>query len=209
MTVPDRRTARAFAASAFASLSSTDRGIRFRLCELVEHCVLACARDEDPTVLCAASYLQEVGVVFSSKQKAVFSLEMVRHAFAEGFEDLDPRLVDCIGNHVRAGEPGSAEASLMRICHKYATTHYLDYLLLKSRVSAGGFEKLQLERIEAYRRWLRAHPRGEEINAALQRIFLLREPLSPRVARSGWHQALRELQLRFPFNALLGARRAG
>ena len=77
-----------------------------------------------------------------------------------------------IRNHVRAGTPATAEARLMRICHKYAVCHYLDYMMFKAQVSLEAFERLQMERIDAYSAYLDEHPRGKEISRELQKIFL-------------------------------------
>jgi len=60
----------------------------------------------------------------------------------------------------------------MQICHKYVTTHYLEYMLWKHHISESKFEKLQMKRIEAYSRYLRGHLRGSAIEAALQEMFL-------------------------------------
>ena len=174
MSLPSLESAQQFAKATFKSLSSDAQIIRYRLCELVEQSVIATARDEDLDVLRPAAYLQEVGVVHSSKQKALYSLQMVENVFTydENHEELDPRLVDCIRNHVRAGTPATAEAQLMRICHKYAVCHYLDYAMFKAQVSLQAFERLQMERIDAYAAYLDEHPRGEEIQRELQSIFL-------------------------------------
>ena len=173
MSLPTLESAQQFARASFKNLSSDAREIRYRLCELVEQSVVTTAVDEDLDVLRPAAYLQEVGVIHSSKQKALFSLQMVESyaTYDENFEELDPRLVDCIRNHVRAGTPATKEALLMRICHKYAVCHYLDYVLFKSQVSLEAFERLQLERIDAYARYMDEHPRGEEISRALQQVF--------------------------------------
>ena len=162
MSLPSLESAQQFAKASFKSLSSDAQVIRYRLCNLVEQSVVAAARDEDLDVLRPAAYLQEVGVVHSSKQKALYSLQMVENVFTydQNFEELDPRLIDCIKNHVRAGTPASAEAQLMRICHKYAVCHYLDYVMFKAQVSLEAFERLQMERIDAYATYLDEHPRG-------------------------------------------------
>ncbi len=172
MVVPTLSEAKDFARSSFRSLSTTDALIRFRLCEWVERAVVATAADEDIDILRASAYLQEVGVIHSSRDKAIYSLQMCEHLFSESRGDeLHPVLLDCIRNHVRAGVAKSPEAQLMQICHKYAVTHYLDYMLLKARVSEAAFEKLQLERIDAYTDYLAAHPRGSEISFVLYRLF--------------------------------------
>ena len=143
-----------------------------RLCERIEAAVLACAQDENLEVLRSSAYLQEVGVVHSSREKARYSLQLVERFFGERFDPLDPRLVDCILNHVRPQIAQSAECRLMQICHKYVATHYLEYMLWKHHISDEKFERLQLERIEAYSRYLAAHPRGREIEAILQKLYL-------------------------------------
>jgi hypothetical protein len=143
-----------------------------RLCEKIETAVSATAQDEDLEVLRAAAYLQEVGVAHSSREKPRYSLQMVERFFGEEFAPLDPRLVDCIVNHVRNQIAQTAECQLMQICHKYATTHYLEYMLWKHHISEAKFERLQMDRIEAYTHYLNAHPRGLEIEAPLQAIFL-------------------------------------
>jgi hypothetical protein len=201
MAVPDRNTARSFAAYALGSLNASDRRVRLRLCEIVEHCAKACADGEDPAVLTAAAYLQEVGVIFSSSEKPLYSMEIVAHAFGESYADLDDALIDCIANHTRPHPANSPEGRLMQICYKYAVTHYLDYLLLKSRVSEEGFERLQLERIEDYSRLLRLHPRGAAIEETLQEVFLLREKLSPAEKSSRWHRELEALARAYPLAA--------
>lgn len=170
-SIPKLDEAKEFARSCFRSLSAADGLIRFRLCELVERSVIATAGDEDLAVLRAAAYLQEVGVVHSSKEKAIYSLQMCQRFFEDSLGELHPLLEDCILNHVRSGVAISPEARLMQICHKYATTHYLDYMLLKLQISETGFERLQLERIEAYSGYLDAHSRGREIGAVLHAIF--------------------------------------
>ncbi len=169
--IPTSEEAKSFARSCFKSLSTADSLIRFRLCELVERSVLAAAVDENTDLLRAAAYLQEVGVVHSSKEKAVYSLQMCQHFFDESLGGLHPVLEDCIINHVRSGVAISPEARLMQICHKYATTHYLDYMLLKQSISEAGFERLQMQRIEAYSAYLDAHPRGRKIDEILYGIF--------------------------------------
>jgi hypothetical protein len=170
-SIPALDEAKQFASSCFRSLSSADGLIRFRLCELVERSVVATADDEDIEVLCSAAYLQEVGVVHSSKEKAIYSLQMCQRFFEDSIGDLHPILEDCILNHVRSGIAISPEARLMQICHKYATTHYLDYMLLKQQISEAGFERLQMERIEAYSAYLNEHPRGRAIGEILYAIF--------------------------------------
>ena len=67
----------------------------------------------------------------------------------------------------------------MRICHKYAVCHYLDYVLFKAQVSLEAFERLQMERIDAYAAYLEEHPRGKQIERALQAIFLRKKDASP------------------------------
>jgi len=173
MSLPTLDSAKQFAEASFKSLSSDAQTIRFRLCELVEKSVEATAAGEDLDVLRPAAYLQEVGVIHSSKQKALYSLQMVESwaNYDQNYDELDPRLVDCISNHVRVGTPATKEAILMRICHKYAVCHYLDYVLFKSQVSLEAFERLQMERIDAYSQYLDEHPRGEEIGRALQKVF--------------------------------------
>jgi hypothetical protein len=97
----------------------------------------------------------------------------------------------------------------MQICYKYTVTHYLDYLLLKSRVSEAGFERLQMERIDDYSRLLGLHPRGAAIEEKLQEVFLLREALSPTEKSSRWHRELKALARAYPLAAAslrLGAR---
>ena len=177
MSLPSLESAKQFAKASFKNLSADAQAIRYRLCELVEESVIATADDEDLDVLRPASYLQEVGVIHSSKEKAIYSLQMIERHYShdENFEELDPTLYDTIRNHVRAGVPSTAEARLMRICHKYAVCHYLDYAMYKSQVSLAAFERLQLERIDAYAAYLDEHPRGEQISRALQEIFLFRD----------------------------------
>ncbi|CAN5157179.1 hypothetical protein BH23VER1_BH23VER1_23060 [soil metagenome] len=196
--IPSRESSRALARNLFASLSANDRRVRLRLCDLVEHCALMCAEEEDPDVLAASAYLQETGVIHSSREKARYSLSLAEHYFEESLGELDPRLVDCILHHVRAGENAAvtAEARLMQICHKYAVTHYLDYLDLKASVSIAAFERLQLERIDAYSRYLRQHPRGQEIGEILHGIFYPQAGAS--LGHEPWERALREIRLRFP-----------
>jgi hypothetical protein len=176
MALPSLDSAKNFAIASFKNLSTDAQIIRYRLCELVEQSVVATARDEDLDILRPAAYLQEVGVIHSSKEKAIYSLQMVERHFShdENFEELDPRLADTIKNHVRAGRPASAEAQLMRICHKYAVCHYLDYAMYKAQISLSAFERLQLERIDAYATYMDEHPRGQEISRALQQIFLFK-----------------------------------
>ena len=176
MSLPSLESAKQFAKATFSNLSSDAQAIRYRLCELVEKSVVATAADESLDVLRPAAYLQEVGVIHSSKEKAIYSLQMVERHYShdENFEELDPRLYDTIKNHVRAGHPVTAEALLMRICHKYAVCHYLDYAIYKAQISLAAFERLQLERIDAYAAYMDAHPRGDEISRALQKIFLFK-----------------------------------
>jgi hypothetical protein len=176
MSLPSLESAKNFAKASFKNLSSDARAIRYRLCELVEQSVIATAADENLQILRLAAYLQEVGVIHSSKEKAIYSLQMVESFYShdQNFEELDPRLADTIQNHVRAGTPRTAEARLMRICHKYAVCHYLDYVIYKSQVSLAAFERLQLERIDAYSAYLDEHPRGKEISRKLQEIFLFK-----------------------------------
>ncbi|MEZ5303122.1 MAG: hypothetical protein R3F11_21140 [Verrucomicrobiales bacterium] len=137
--------------------------------------MIAAAEDEDVEILRAAAYLQETGVAHSYKEKAIYSLQQCQHFFGDSFEELDPRLIDCIRNHVRNRVAETKEGRLMQICHKYAVTHYLDYMLLKHTMSPRGFEKLQLERIDAYTAYIRFHPRGDEIDAALQNVIFGRK----------------------------------
>lgn len=170
--VPSVEEARRFAFGCFKALSGTGQVIRRRLCEKIEAAVIATADGENLDVLRASAYLQEVGVVHSSREKARHSLQMVENMFDEQYGPLDPRLVDCIANHVRPGVARTLEGQLMQICHKYVTTHYLEYMLWKHHISEKKFEKLQLERIEAYGRYLRGHLRGAAIEAALQEMFL-------------------------------------
>lgn len=174
MSLPSLDSAQQFAKASFKNLSTDAQAIRYRLCELVDQSVVATADDEDLDILRPAAYLQEVGVIHSSKEKAIYSLQMVERHYShdENFEELDPRLYDTIKNHVRAGTPATAEARLMRICHKYAVCHYLDYAIYKAQLSLAAFERLQLERIEAYAAYLDEHPRGDQISRALQEIFL-------------------------------------
>lgn len=174
MSLPSLDSAKQFAKSSFDNLSTDAQAVRFRLCELVEESVIATAEDEDLDVLRPAAYLQEVGVIHSSKEKAIYSLQMVESFYShdQNFEELDPRLSDTIKNHVRSRTPQTAEGQLMRICHKYAVCHYLDYTMYKAQVSLAAFERLQLERIDAYAAYLDEHPRGDEISRALQEIFL-------------------------------------
>ncbi|MFT4547142.1 MAG: hypothetical protein ACI8XO_003157 [Verrucomicrobiales bacterium] len=174
MSLPSLESAQNFAKASFGNLSTDAQAVRYRLCELVEESVIACADGEELDVLRPAAYLQEVGVIHSSKEKAIYSLQMVEsfYSYDQNFEELDPRLYDTIQNHVRGSTPSTAEGLLMRICHKYAVCHYLDYTMFKAQVSLPAFERLQLERIDAYAQWLDEHPRGEQINAALQKIFL-------------------------------------
>jgi len=177
MSLPSLDSAKQFAKASFGNLSGDAQEIRYRLCQLVEESVLATADEESLEVLRPAAYLQEVGVIHSSKEKAIYSLQMVERHYShdENFEELDPRLYDTIKNHVRAGKPRTAEAQLMRICHKYAVCHYLDYAIFKAQVSLAAFERLQLERIDAYAAYMDAHPRGTEISRALQKIFLFKK----------------------------------
>ncbi|MGI9239992.1 MAG: hypothetical protein ACR2RV_04280 [Verrucomicrobiales bacterium] len=177
MSLPSLDSAQQFAKASFGNLSADAQAIRYRLCQLVEESVIATADDESLDVLRPAAYLQEVGVMHSSKEKAIFSLQMVERHYShdENFEELDPRLYDTIKNHVRAGKPKTKEAELMRICHKYAVCHYLDYAIYKAQVSLDAFERLQLERIDAYAAYMDAHPRGPEISRALQKIFLFKD----------------------------------
>ena len=184
MSLPSLESAQQFARASFENLSSDARAIRYRLCELVEQSVVATADDEDLDVLRPAAYLQEVGVIHSSKEKAIYSLQMVERHYShdENFEELDPRLYDTIKNHVRDGKPATAEARLMRICHKYAVCHYLDYTIYKAQVSLAAFERLQLERIDAYARYLDEHPRGRQISRTLQGIFLWKDIALPALA---------------------------
>ena len=177
MSLPTLESAQNFAKATFKNLSSDAQAIRYRLCELVEESVIATVADENLEVLRLASYLQEVGVIHSSKEKAIYSLQMVEHFYnyEHNFEEINPLLIDVIRNHVRSGTPNSPEAQLMRICHKYAVCHYLDYAIYKSQVSLAAFERLQLERIDAYASYLDTHPRGAEISRALQEIFLFKK----------------------------------
>lgn len=176
MSLPSLDSAKQFAKASFGNLSADACALRYRLCELVEQSVIATAADESLEVLRPAAYLQEVGAIHSSKEKAIYSLQMVERHYShdENFEELDPRLYDVIKNHVRAGNPKTPEALLMRICHKYAVCHFLDYAIYKAQVSLAAFERLQLERIDAYAAYMDAHPRGTEISRALQKIFLFK-----------------------------------
>jgi hypothetical protein len=174
MSLPTLEDARLFARRSFRNLAAADQLVRYRLCEYVEKSVMATALDENLDVLRTASYLQEIGVIHSSREKAIYSLQMCERYFEESVGELDERLKDTILNHVRTGKPRTAEARLMRICHKYAVTHYLDYMLLKHQISSKKFEELQLERIESYAADLRAHPRGREIGTLLHAIFYAR-----------------------------------
>ena len=172
MFIPPLSEAKEFARQCFRNLSTADGLIRFRLCEMVERSVVATADDEDCDILRVSAYLQEVGVIHSSRQKPLYSLQMCQHTFEESSgEELHSTLVDCIQNHVRSGLARTPEARLMQICHKYAVTHYLDYMLLKARISEASFEKLQMERIEAYSEYLRDHPRSTLIERQLQKLF--------------------------------------
>ena len=171
--VPSVEEAKRFAFSCFKALSGTGQVIRHRLCEKIEAAVIATADKENLDVMRASAYLQEVGVVHSSQQKARHSLRMVEHMFGEQYGPLDPRLLDCIVNHVRPEMARTPECQLMQICHKYVTTHYYDYMLWKHHISESKFEKLQLQRIEAYSRYLRNHLRSSAIEAALQEMFCL------------------------------------
>jgi hypothetical protein len=170
-SIPPLPACKSLARNTFRHLSSAEQVIRYRLCELVERFVVASVGDESLPVLRASSYLQEIGVIRSHKDKAVNSLQMCEQFFEGGLGELDPRLLDTIRNHVRAGVARTKEARLMQICHKYAVTHYLDYMVLKHAISPEGFERLQLERIEAYTAYIRFHPRGAAIDDALQRTF--------------------------------------
>jgi len=174
MCLPTLEDARLFARRCFRNLAAPDQIIRYRLCEYVEQGVMATALDENLDVLRPAAYLQEVGVIHSSREKAIYSLQMCEHYFQDSLGELDRRLKDTILNHVRTGKPHTPEAVLMRICHKYAVTHYLDYMLIKHQISSGKFEQLQLERIESYAADLRVHPRGREIGTMLHAIFYAR-----------------------------------
>lgn len=170
--VPSVEASKRYASSCFHALSGAGQLIRMRLCEKIEAAVTATANGEDVDILRAAAYLQEVGVVHSSREKARYSLQMVERFFGEECAPFDPRLIDCISNHVRHQIAQTAEGKLMQICHKYATTHYLEYMLWKHHISEAKFERLQMERIEAYTKYLAAHPRSAEIEAELQGIFL-------------------------------------
>ena len=170
--VPRVEEAKRFAVSCFKSLSGAGQLIRRRLCEKVEAAVVATADGEDLHVLRASAYLQEVGVVHSSREKAFYSRQMVEKFFGEQYGPLDRRLIDCIVNHVRPKIAETPEGQLMQICHKYVTTHYFEYMLWKHHISEAKFEKLQLERIDAYARYLRGHLRSAAIEDALQEMFL-------------------------------------
>lgn len=170
--VPPVEDAKRFALNCFKALSGTGQVIRRRLCEKIEAAVAATVDTEDLEVLRSASYLQEVGVVYSSREKSRHSMHMVEQFFGEQYGPLDPRLIDCIENHVRPKIAATLEGQLMQICHKYVTTHYLEYMLWKHQISEPKFERLQLERIEAYSRYLRGHLRGAAIEDALQQMFL-------------------------------------
>jgi len=98
--VPPVEDAKRFAFSCFKALSGTGQVIRRRLCEKIEAAVIATVDGEDLDVLRAAAYLQEVGVVYSSREKPRHSIQMVEQFFSEQYGPLDPRLVDCIMNHV-------------------------------------------------------------------------------------------------------------
>ncbi len=180
--LPTLEQARAVAESVFQSLSPGTRAIRLRLCRLVDQAVCACRGREDLDVLRAAAYLQETGVVYSSRSKPIYSLQMCTAFFADD-GDLDPRLLDCIRNHEIDGHPRTEEGLLMRICHKYAATHYLDYMLYKHQMAPERFERLQLERIEDYRRQFAEHPRGKDIERALQDLFLRPADVSTLIRR--------------------------
>lgn len=171
MSIPDRESARFFAWDVFGSLDPKSRRVRFRLCELLEEAVTAAADTEEIEVLRAASYLQEVGVIHSSRRKALYSLHMCEQVFRENVGDLDPRLVDCIRNHELDGHPATPEGVLMRICHKYAATHFLDYLHLKYSSDPQRMEKLFMKRIDDYARMLREHARGNAIGQVLHAVF--------------------------------------
>ena len=99
MSIPDRESSRIFAWGVFSSLDPKSRRVRFRLCELLEEAVTAAAAGEDIEVLRTSCYLQEVGVIHSSRRKALYSLHMCEQVFRENVGDLDSRLVDCIRNH--------------------------------------------------------------------------------------------------------------
>lgn len=170
--VPPVDDAKRFAFSCFKSLSGTGQLIRRRLCEKIDAALVVTVDTEDLSLLRAAVYLQEVGVVYSSREKPRHSMQMVEQFFGEQYGPLDPRLIDCIVNHVRPKVAVTLEGQLMQICHKYVTTHYLEYMLWKHHISEARFEKLQMERIEAYSRYLRAHLRCSAIEAALQDMFL-------------------------------------
>ncbi len=178
MSIPTLEDARNFARQSFRNLSAADQIVRYRLCEFVEKAVMATALEENLDVLRAAAYLQEVGVIHSSREKAIYSLQMSERYFEDSLGELDPRLWDTILNHVRTGKPKTPEAVLMRICHKYAVTHYLDYMLLKHQIAAASFEELQIARIESYAADLRAHPRGKKIGEMLHALFYGRGPAS-------------------------------
>jgi hypothetical protein len=180
--LPTLEQARAVAESVFQNLSPATRAIRLRLCRLVDQAVCACCGEEDLDVLRAAAYLQEIGVVYSSRSKPIYSLQMCEAFFADDGE-LDPRLTDCIRNHEIDGHPRTCEGLLMRICHKYAATHYLDYMLYKHQLAPERFEKLQMERIEDYRRHFEEHPRGKDIERALQDLFLRPADVSTLIGR--------------------------
>ena len=170
--IPSRAEALNFAASALEQLNPDARSIRAHLSALVERAVMGAAREENTDVLKAAAYLQEVGVIHSSMAKAGYSEQMVRRYFEDEGETLDHRLIDCIRHHDLGGNPRTQEGRLMHICHRYASTHYLDYMLFKHAWGAEKFERLQLRRIEDYTRRLRQHPRGNEIEIVLQGLFL-------------------------------------
>jgi|GEM_PF-2635983 len=206
MSIPTRESVRGFAQAAFENLSRNNQRIRFRLCEIVEHCVRECADTEDTSILISSAYLQEVGVIHSSHEKAIYSLEMVNHAFSEVLGELDPTLLDCIAHHDSEKPSNTAEGLLMQICYNYVKTHYFDYMALKSKMSISSFDRIQMARIENYSRLTREHPRGNAISEKLQSIFLLHDSVGCDETNASWRRALEQLHHAFPMSATSGHR---
>ena len=204
MAIPSRSSSRSYVVGAYRSLAGKTARVHFRLSEIIEHCAHVAATTEDKDVLSAAAYLQECGIVRSSREKASYSKEMVEHDFGEHLEPsdtADAALLDCIANHgTNSPSAKTPEGRLMEIVYAYAITHYLDYLGPKFRVSNSGFEALQLKRINTYTRLFKIHPRGAEIERALQDVFLLREELPEAEADSKWHKELEVLHQKFPLS---------
>ena len=204
MAIPSRSTSRSYVVGAYRNLAGKTARVHFRLSEIIEHCAHVAATTENKDVLSAAAYLQECGIVRSSRQKASFSKEMVEHDFGEHLDPTDTAdaaLLDCIANHGTNSPPAATpEGRLMEIVYAYAITHYLDYIGPKLRLSDGGFEALQLKRINTYTRLFKTHPRGVGIERALQDVFLLQEKLPEAEAESKWHKELEVLHNSHPLS---------